>query len=123
MFLGSYYSKCLLNEIQNKPYSKTKVLITDIIQKIIVVLIVLFFLISCGPIQPDYVDDSGKEYMFSNHCVKSHSESKWEYHYGYNMRNGGWNYHYGLNTETICDSSVRDTIEINMDTKFYNKNK
>lgn len=121
MFLGSYYSKCLLNEIQNKPYNKTKVLITDIIQKIIVVLIVLFFLISCEPIQPDYVDKNGKEYMFTSHCVKSHSESKYEYHYGYNMMKGGWNYHYGLNTETICDSSAIDTIEINKDKKFYAK--
>lgn len=121
MFLGSYYSKCLLNDLQGKSYNKTKVLITDIIQKVILTLIVLFLLISCGPIQPDYVDDSGKEYMFSSHCVKSHNESKWEYHYGYNMMKGGWNYHYGLNTETICDSMVADTIEINKDKKFYAK--
>lgn len=46
MLLGSYYSKCLLNEIKNKPYSKTKVLITDIIQKIIIVLLVTISLIS-----------------------------------------------------------------------------
>jgi hypothetical protein len=121
MFLGNYYSKCLLNEIQNKPYNKTKVLITDIIQKIIVVAIIIIALISCGPIEPDYVDKNGKEYMFTHPCVKSHSESKYEYHYGYNMRSGGFDWHYGLNTETICDSSVIDTTEINKDKKFYAK--
>jgi len=121
MFLGSYYSKCLLNDLQGKPYNKTKLLITDIIQKVILTLIVLFFLISCGPIQPDYVDKDGNEYMFSHHCAKSHSESKFEYHYGYNMRSGGFDWHYGLNTETICDSSVVDTIQINKDKKFYVK--
>lgn len=121
MFLGSYYSKCLLNDLQGKPYNKTKVLITDIIQKVILTLIVLFLLIGCGPIQPDYVDDNGKEYMLSHHCAKSHNESKWEYHYGYNMRSGGFDWHYGLNTETICDSTVADTIEINKDKKFYAK--
>lgn len=83
----------------------------------------VILLSACGPMHPDYVDDSGKEYMLSNRCVKSHNESKWEYHYGYNMRNGGWNYHYGLNTESICDSSVVDTIEINKDNKFYAKRK
>lgn len=121
MFLGSYYSKCLLNDIKGKPYNKTKVLITDIIQKVILTLIVLFLLISCGPIQPDYVDDTGKEYMFTHPCVKSHNESRFEYHYGYNMRNGGFDYHYGLNTTSICDSSIVDTIEINKDKKFYTK--
>ena len=76
---------------------------------------------ACGPIQPDYVDENGKEYLFSNHCVKSHSESKYEYHYGYNVMAGKFNWHYGLNTKTICDSTVIDTIEINRDTKFYTK--
>ena len=121
MLLGSYYSKCLLNEIQNKPYNKTKVLIIDIIQKIIVVAMVLMMLISCDPIKPDYVDKNGKEYLFSHPCVKSHTESRYEYHYGYNMMAGKFNYHYGLNTETICDSVGIDTIEINQDKKYYAK--
>ena len=121
MFLGSYYTKCLLNDLQGKPYNKTKVLITDIIQKIFVVSILLIALCSCGPIEPEYVDENGKEYMFTHPCVKSHNESKYEYHYGYNMMQGKWNYHYGLNTETICDSITTDTIEINKDKKFYAK--
>ena len=81
----------------------------------------IILLSACGPIQPDYVDDNGKEYMFSHHCVKSHNESKYEYHYGYNMMAGKFNWHYGLNTETICDSTIADTIEINKDKKFYAK--
>lgn len=83
-------------------------------------LLVCIVLVSaCGPIQPDYTDKNGKEYIFSSHCVKSHSESKYEYHYGYNVMAGKFNWHYGLNTETICDSSVVDTIEINKDDRFY----
>ena len=121
MFLGSYYSKCLLNDLQGKPYNKTKVLITDIIQKVILTLITLFLLISCGPIQPDYVDKDGKEYLFSQHCVKSHTKTEWGYHYGYNFMNAKYEWHNGMYDETICDSSVVDTIEINKDKKFYAK--
>lgn len=50
MLLGSYHSKCLLNEIKGKPYNKTKVLIIDIIQKIMIGMGVILFLISCRPI-------------------------------------------------------------------------
>jgi hypothetical protein len=81
----------------------------------------MVLLSACGPIEPDYVDKNGKEYLFTHRCVKSHNESKWEYHYGYNMRNGGFDYHYGLNTKRICDSITTDTIEINRDNKFYTK--
>ena len=85
-------------------------------------LLALVILVSaCGPVHPDYVDDNGKEYVFISQCVKSHNESKWEYHYGYNMRSGGFDWHYGLNTESICDSSAIDTIEVNKDKKFYSK--
>jgi hypothetical protein len=86
-------------------------------------LVFVLLLSACDPIQPDYVDKNGKEYLFGNHCVKSHNESRYEYHYGWNMMQGKFNYHYGLNTETICDSSAIDTIEINIDKKFYSKNK
>lgn len=121
MFLGSYHSKCLLNEIQNKPYNKIKVLITDIIQKIIVVGIVAIALISCGPQKPDYVDANGKEYFILERCVKSHQVTDYGYHYGYNMMEGKYNWHYGMDTKTICDSSRLDTVEINKDKKFYSK--
>ena len=85
-------------------------------------LLALVILVSaCGPIQPDYVDDNGKEYVFISHCVKSHTETDYGYHYGYNMMEGKYNWHYGMDTETICDSSVLDTIEINKDKKFYSK--
>ena len=85
------------------------------------ILIGCLLLSACGPIQPDYVDKDGKEYMFTHPCIKSHSESKYEYHYGYNMMKGGFDWHYGMDTKTICDSSVIDTIEINKDEKFYAK--
>ncbi len=86
-------------------------------KRILLGLVIL--LSACDPIKHDYVDKNGKEYLFTHPCVKSHNESKWEYHYGYNMRNGGFDYHYGLNTETICDSVGIDTIEINQDKKYY----
>jgi hypothetical protein len=41
MLLGSYYSKCLLNELKNKPYKKKNVLIKDIIEKTIIVSIII----------------------------------------------------------------------------------
>ncbi len=88
-------------------------------KRILLGLVIL--LSACDPIKPDYVDKNGKEYLFTHPCVKSHNESKWEYHYGYNMRNGGFDYHYGLNTKRICDSITTDTIEINRDNKFYTK--
>ncbi len=81
----------------------------------------VILLSACDPIKPDYVDSKGNEYMFSHPCVKSHTESKYEYHYGYNMMNGKWNYHWGMNTETICDSTTIDTIQINLDKKYYAK--
>ena len=85
------------------------------------ILLGCLLLSACDPIQPDYVDKSGREYMFTTYCVKSHSETQSGYFYGYNMLQGKWNYHYGLHTETICDSSAIDTIEINQDKKFYAK--
>ena len=88
-------------------------------KRILVGLVI--FLSACDPIKPDYVDSKGNEYMFSHPCVKSHTESKYEYHYGYNMMNGKWNYHWGMNTETICDSITTDTIQINLDKKYYAK--
>lgn len=81
----------------------------------------LLLLSACEPIQPDYVDKSGKEYMFTTYCVKSHSETQWGYHYGYNFMNSKYEWHNGMYDETICDSSAIDTIEINKDKKFYAK--
>lgn len=86
-------------------------------------LFILLFLVITGcdvPVKPDYVRD-GKEYIFTNPCVKSHVESKYEYHYGYNMMEGKFNWHWGLNNTTICDSTTIDTVEINLGKKYYSK--
>ncbi len=88
-------------------------------KRILLGLIIL--LSACDPIKPDYVDSNGNEYMFSHPCVKSHTETNYGYHYGYNMLDGKWNYHYGMETETMCDSVGIDTIQINQDKKYYAK--
>lgn len=85
------------------------------------VLLGCLLLSACEPIQPDYVDKNGKEYMFTKYCVKSHSETQWGYHYGYNFMSSKYEWHNGMYDETICDSSAIDTIEINKDKKFYAK--
>lgn len=86
-----------------------------------ILLIFVFLLVGCDiPIKPDYVKD-GKEYVITEPCVKSHVESKYEYHYGYNMMEGKFNWHWGLNNTTICDSTALDTLEINLEKKYYTK--
>ena len=86
---------------------------------LIILLLILFS--GCGPQRPDYVDDSGKEYSISERCVKSHTESDYSYHYGYNGFSGKFEWHWGWDTKTICDSSILDTTEINLDKKYYVK--
>lgn len=86
-------------------------------------LLILLLLVITGcdiPIKPDYVKN-GKEYIITKPCVKSHVESKYEYHYGYNMMEGKFNWHWGLNNNTICDSTVVDTFEVNLKQKYYTK--
>ena len=50
-----------------------------------------------------------------------HQETKYEYHWGYNLMNGKYDWHWGMNTETICDKSALDTIEVNKEKKYYSK--
>ncbi len=88
----------------------------------ITLLSLFVLLISCGPQKPDYVDESGKEYSIWERCVESHTESKYGYHYGYNFIDGKYNWHIGSYTETICDRTEMDTIEINIDKKYYPHN-
>lgn len=81
----------------------------------------LLILISCDiPIKPDYVKN-GKEYIIREVCVKSHTEETYDYHFGYNYFSGKHEYHYGPDSKTICDSSVIDTIEVNVKKKYYKK--
>lgn len=89
----------------------------------ILILFLLVFLSSCGPSKPDYVDKDGKEYVIFDKCVKSHSETRFGYHYGYNFFSSKYEWHNGTYTETICDEFEYDTIEINKTEKYYAKNR
>lgn len=55
---------------------------------------------------------NGKPCYTRNRCVKSHVESKLEYHYGYNFLTSKFEWHIGNNDVTICDEYQTDTIEI-----------
>lgn len=81
----------------------------------------ILFLVSCDyAVKPDLVKN-GKEFVIINRCVKSHTETNYEYHYGYNMMNGKFDWHWGLNTTDVCDKTVLDTIEVNLNKKYYVK--
>ena len=71
-------------------------------------------------IKPDFVSN-GKEYIITNNCVRSHSETNYRYHYGYNFMSGKMDWHWGYETETVCDQYKLDTIEVNLDKKYYTK--
>ena len=89
----------------------------------LLILFVLVLLSSCGPQKPEYVDKNGKEYVIMDVCVKSHNETRFGYHYGYNFMSSKYEWHNGTYTETICDSLKYDTIEINKDKKYYANNR
>lgn len=74
------------------------------------VLLILLVMVGCER-APDFVKN-GKGYWINTHCVKSHTESEYGPHYGYNFMNGKYEWHTSSYTETICDSTVTDTIEI-----------
>lgn len=86
--------------------------------KTFILFALLIVLMSCGPRKPDYVND-GKEYMFYTNCVKSHTKSDYTYHWGYSIMSGKYEWHWGMETTTICDSTAVDTVEINLDEKYY----
>lgn len=77
-------------------------------KKIILLLSILY--IGCKP-KPEFTIN-GKEYYTLTKCLKSHVESKYGYHYGYNFMSGKFERHLGHYTETICDQTKTDTIEI-----------
>jgi hypothetical protein len=72
-------------------------------------LIVILFA-SCKPKPEFYI--KGKPFYTRTHCVESHNETKYGYHYGYNFFKGNYSYHFGMYNENICDKEVSDTIEI-----------
>lgn len=71
-------------------------------------------------VKPDLVIN-GKEYVVRTVCVQSHTELKYEYHYGYNFMSSKYEWHWGNNDVTICDKSVLDTVEVNLEKKYYSK--
>lgn len=73
-------------------------------------LILTLFTFGCK-MEPEFYID-GKPYYDVERCVKSHTESAYGYHYGYNTFRGKYEYHMGHYTKTICDESKIDTIEI-----------
>ena len=86
-------------------------------------LFFILFLVSCDfvtVVKPDLVKD-GKEYVIVSRCVQSHTESKYEYHYGYNFMNGKYDWHWGINNVDVCDKTVLDTVEVNLKKKYYTK--
>lgn len=97
----------------------------DTMKILLVYLLILFGLIllsSCGgPIKPDVVK-GGKEYVVREVCLEGHNESKYDYHYGYNLMKGKYEWHLGNHTEWICDSMALDTIEVNKEKKYYETN-
>lgn len=64
----------------------------------------------CKP-QPEFYIN-GKPYYTDTYCVKSHTKEDYTYHYGYNILSGKYEWHWGWETETICDETKTDTIEI-----------
>lgn len=74
------------------------------------ILFILVVLMSCSP-KPEFVIN-GKEYYTRTRCVKSHNERTFGYHWGYDWTRGEYRYHWGEYTETICDETKVDTIEI-----------
>ncbi len=74
-----------------------------------VVLTSMIMFAACKP-QPEFYVD-GKPCYTRKNCVKSHSELRWVYQPVMNT-NGQMEGHYVWQNETICDSSIIDTIEI-----------
>jgi hypothetical protein len=79
--------------------------------KYLILLIAIVFT-SCEfhPQPEGYIN--GKPYYTSTNCVKSHTQLKWEYYWGYSILRGKYCWHWGNNEITICDESKTDTIFI-----------
>lgn len=80
----------------------------------------VLLLFSCNiPSKPDFVKD-GKEYEFNTVCIKSHNEVRYDKRMVYvGKMFMPMTYKH---TVSVCDSIKIDTIEINIENKFY-KNK
>jgi hypothetical protein len=86
-----------------------------------ILFVLILILVGCDyVVKPDFIK-YGKEYVVRTVCVQSHTESKYEYHYGYNFTNSKFDWPWGMNTETICDKMALDTVEVNLEKKYYTK--
>jgi hypothetical protein len=86
-------------------------------------ILLLFVIMGCDivmVVKPDLVKD-GKEYVVNTVCIQSHTEYKYEYHYGYNFMSSKYEWHWGMNDKSICDKIRFDTIEVNLRKKYYTK--
>jgi len=84
---------------------------------IIPVTVAVFLLMSYDfKVKPDFTKN-GKDYTIQYNCVKSHTENRFGPHYGYSMMYGTFCWHTGSYTVNVCDSSVSDTIEVNIKNK------
>lgn len=75
-------------------------------------LTLLILIVSIGCTQKPQFYINGKPYYRNLRCIENKTETKCEWHYGYNMFRGKWEYHYGPNTKTECVKYAFDTIEI-----------
>ena len=66
--------------------------------------------INCQP-EPEFTID-GIDYYTRKKCLRSVSETTYEYHYGYSYLAGKYQYHYGPITQTVCIEYKIDTIQI-----------
>ena len=73
-------------------------------------LLLFTVFVSCKPHAEFY--KNGKGYYTVPHCTKSHIETTYGYHYGLNPTNAQYEWHNGFHTETICDESTIDTLQI-----------
>jgi hypothetical protein len=81
--------------------------------KYLIIVLVAIFMNSCDlKVRPDFTKD-GQDYIIRNICVESHTEGKYEYHYGYSIIHGSFCWHFGYHDVEVCDESRLDTIRVN----------
>lgn len=75
-----------------------------------IILLAAIILSSCKR-EPD-ITINGQGYWLNHRCAKSHVEKKYGPHYGYDFMTGKYGWHTGSYTETVCDSTVVDTVKV-----------
>lgn len=78
--------------------------------KKLIIIWLLFTSCDYKPTPEFYIN--GEPYYTKSTCIESHSEYRYDYHYGFNAMRGKFEYHMGGHSETVCDVTVIDTIKI-----------